>query len=122
MSLEIRLTTHGETAGKNSRVYRIWANMRSRCDNPKFDAYPYYGGRGIKTCEAWKVFGNFLKDMGHPPDGFSIDRIDSGGDYEPSNCKWSSKKEQANNKSSNLRFEMYSAHRRNRYEATGESD
>jgi len=101
-----RLTVHGETAGGNSRVYRIWANMNSRCSNPKFDSYPYYGGRGIKVCDEWKTFSNFLRDMGKPEAGQSIDRIDGRCDYEPGNCRWATQTEQSNNRSKNVWLEI----------------
>ncbi|MCX8017695.1 MAG: hypothetical protein N2690_07345 [Rhodocyclaceae bacterium] len=99
-------TKHGKTAGGNSRVYRIWSNMVSRCTNPNFDAYPYYGGRGISVCDRWRLFENFLQDMGEPGPDESIDRIDPSGDYEPGNCRWSSKIEQANNTRKNKVLEI----------------
>ncbi len=88
-------TTHGQhhTAG-----YQTWADMKRRCFNPEYPEWGYYGGRGITVCVRWLKFENFLADMGPKPDGLSIDRIDNDGDYEPSNCKWSTPKEQANNR------------------------
>ncbi len=98
-------TTHGHTKnGKNTRAYRIWTNMRSRCENEKFDSYPYYGGRGIKVCDRWRVFELFLYDMGAPGAGESIDRINPDKDYEPDNCRWATKVEQANNTRRNVRI------------------
>jgi hypothetical protein len=82
----------------NSRVYEIWNGMKTRCSNPNRAAYPYYGGRGIRVCERWQTFRNFFEDMGHPPDGLSIDRIDVDGDYCPENCRWADAVTQANNK------------------------
>lgn len=103
-----RLLIHGKTVGGNQRVYRIWANMISRCTNPNFDAYPYYGGRGIRVCEDWKTFGSFLRDMGEPTSGkHSIDRFpNKDGNYEPGNCRWATKLEQANNTRGNRVVEI----------------
>ena len=73
--------------------------MRRRCSNPKSIGFKSYGGRGIRVCERWDTFANFLADMGRKPSArHSIDRIDNDGDYEPDNCKWSTPKEQASNR------------------------
>lgn len=101
-----RLTKHGKTAGGNSRVYRIWSNMVSRCTNPNFDAYPYYGGRGISVCDRWRLFENFLQDMGEPGPDESIDRIDPNGHYEPGNCRWVVRADQARNTRRNVFLEL----------------
>lgn len=76
----------------------LWKGMISRTSNPKNLAYKYYGGRGIKVCDRWKVFENFLLDMGVKPDGLSLDRKDNDGDYCPENCKWSTSREQVINR------------------------
>jgi len=99
-------TTHGKTVGGNSRVYRIWVNMRSRCTNPNFDSYPYYGGRGIKVCDEWMSFDRFLADMGEPGPDQSIDRIDPNGHYEPGNCRWVAQAEQSRNTRRNVFLEL----------------
>jgi hypothetical protein len=78
--------------------YRIWRDMHRRCKNPKRKGYERYGGRGIEVCDRWSLFQAFLVDMGsRPSPRHSIDRINMDGDYEPSNCKWSTSSEQARN-------------------------
>ena len=75
--------------------------MRYRCFNPKKHNFKYYGGRGIKVCKRWLDFANFVADMGDKPQGTTLDRINQDGDYEPSNCRWATKLQQANNARSN---------------------
>ena len=85
---------------KPTSEYRTWSSMKQRCNNPKNKNWEYYGGRGIKVCDRWiNSFENFIKDMGlKPAIGYSIDRIDVDGNYEPTNCKWSTQSEQNYNR------------------------
>jgi hypothetical protein len=91
--------THGHARRKTglSPTYQSWRGMRTRCTNPNVKSYKDYGGRGIQICERWKDFGNFLADMGERPDGRTLDRKNVNGDYEPNNCQWATRKEQAMN-------------------------
>ncbi len=90
---------HGETHENRTKEYRIWIGMKQRCYNKNLKRFPDWGGRGIIVCDRWKdSFVNFLSDMGRCPDGKGIDRIDNFGNYEPSNCKWSTPFEQAQNR------------------------
>lgn len=92
----IRMTTHGDCAnGKWTKEYRTWTFMIQRCTNENSPNYYLYGARGIKVCERWSKYTNFLEDMGRCPDPkWSIERKDSNGDYEPNNCVWASAKVQ----------------------------
>lgn len=94
---------HGDTG---SPEHRTWKNMKRRCDNPKGNRWMQYGGRGIKVCERWlNSYENFLEDMGRKPSPIhSIDRINVNGNYEPSNCRWATPKEQSNNTTRNKNY------------------
>jgi len=87
-----------------SRLYTIWDSMKQRCLNPKAINYKHYGGRGIQICTRWlgkSGFKNFKEDMGNPPKGKSLDRRNNDKGYSKKNCRWASKRTQANNTRAN---------------------
>lgn len=101
---------HGHTMNGPSITYKSWNCARNRCLNKNSRSYAAYGGSGITFCDRWQGengFANFLMDMGERPGKeYSLDRKNCNGNYEPSNCRWATKKEQSNNRRNNFVIEF----------------
>ena len=100
-------------------LYNTYHGMKQRCYYKKHKDYKYYGGKGIKVCDRWlESFDNFVEDMGEKPHpDLTLDRKDSNGDYEPSNCRWATHKEQAENRKP---IEFAKTHKLRKTSSTGE--
>lgn len=100
-----RSTKHGFSPKirKRPKIYGVWCNMINRCTNPNVRQYEDYGGRGIAVCERWlNNFENFLEDMGEPPPGLTIDRLDNDKGYFKENCAWRTPVHQARNRRNSI--------------------
>lgn len=100
----LRPTETEYTQLRKTREFSIWRGMMRRCYDVKVKEYRLYGKRGIRVCERWKTFVNFLEDMGKCPEGKQMDRIDVNGDYELCNCRWVTPTEQQRNRRNTVRF------------------
>ncbi len=98
-----RTRTHGLST---SPVYAVWDSMIQRCHNPSRKDFPHYGGRGIQVCDKWRKFENFLSDMGQPPKGMSLERIDVNRGYSLDNCTWIPKADQYYNRTDTKYLEI----------------
>lgn len=98
------LISHIQHGQWQSRTYHTWEGMKQRCLNPNATRYPNYGGKGILICNEWLDFKNFYRDMGDRPVGKTLDRINPYGNYEPTNCRWATYKEQVHNRRRNHRI------------------
>lgn len=97
----LRRDTNSTHRKSKTREYRIWSSMIQRCKNPNTKSHKNYGNRGIKVCDRWMKFENFLEDMGIAPAETTLDRIDNDKGYYLDNCRWATRKEQMRNKRTN---------------------
>lgn len=98
-----RFRKHGHSTNfRASDTYVCWQNMRARCEKPQNAAYARYGGRGITVCDRWRIFQNFLADMGERPAGLTLERKNNDLGYSPENCCWSTRKQQQGNRCNSI--------------------
>lgn len=101
-----RLNTRTHGLSHKSPLYKTWTAVKERCYNPKSRYYRLYGGRGISLCDEWRDdFNAFLADLGDPPPRMTFDRIDNDGNYEPGNCRWATKRQQASNRANSYKIQ-----------------
>lgn len=100
LGVETKKLMHLKHGMAKKRLWKIWTGIRDRCNNPNNSSYHYYGGRGISVCDEWNDFEKFMiwSISNGYDDTLTIDRIDTNGNYEPSNCKWSTRMEQTRNR------------------------
>lgn len=99
--MPVKTHGHSTTNVGMTPIYSRWRGMKDRCYNPNSKQFHRYGGRGISVCARWRYsFETFLSDMGEPPEGLSLDRINNDGNYEPGNCRWATSAVQRNNQGS----------------------
>lgn len=96
----------GTARNHSNKMYQSWCKMKSRCNNPNNPAYKNYGARGIKVCDRWQDFDKYIEDMGHRPEGMTLERIDNDKGYYPENCRWATKAEQNRNTRKNRHFTL----------------
>lgn len=99
-------THRGTVKGAKHPLWDLWCGMIARCENPNHVGYANYGGRGIAVCQRWKDFVAFTSDVGARPAGFSLDRLDTNGNYEPGNFRWATPREQSLNTSRNVHLTL----------------